>query len=56
MELYQEEPAYSKNKDIIYKRTRYVCRKDDVWGRYEIPQKQEDTTEAGKNTATAPVS
>lgn len=56
MEQYHEEPTYSKNKDIFYTRTRYVCRKDDVWGRLEIPRKQEHKVEAGKNTATTPVS
>lgn len=54
MELYQEEPAYSKKKGINYKRTRYVCRTDDVWGRLEIPQPKETATEADQNIATAP--
>lgn len=42
MELYQEEPAYSKKKSITYKRSKYVCRKDDVWGRLEVPQNAQE--------------
>lgn len=56
MEPYHEEPTYSKNKDIFYTRTRYVCRKDDVWGRLEIPQQKQNTTEVEKGTAPTPVS
>ncbi|HEU5377798.1 MAG TPA: hypothetical protein VFV38_20435 [Ktedonobacteraceae bacterium] len=56
METYREDQTYSKNKDIFYTRTRYVCRKDDVWGRLEIPQSQEHASEAAKETAPAPVS
>lgn len=53
MEQYHEEPTYSKNKDIFYTRIRYVCRKDDVWGRLEIPKQKEHTPEATRDTAPA---
>jgi len=37
MDRYQEEPCYSRRKQIEYKRTRYRCVQDDVWGRLETP-------------------
>ena len=45
MELYREESVSSKKKGTYYKRARYVCRKDDVWGRLELPQKNMETKE-----------
>lgn len=38
MTPYQEEPCYSFIKGVVYKRVRYQCQDDDVWGRLEIPQ------------------
>lgn len=35
---YREEPCYDSKKGIAYKRIRYRCQADDVWGRLEIPQ------------------
>ena len=45
METYQEDTTQSKKTDTLYKRTRYVCRKDDVWGRLEIPQEKKSESE-----------
>ncbi len=38
MTAYKEEPCFSMKKGVVYKRTCYVCRDDDVWGRVEVPQ------------------
>lgn len=38
MTAYKKEQCYSTKKGIVYKRTRYLCRDDDVWGRIEVPQ------------------
>ncbi len=38
MTAYQEELCYSTKKGVVYKRTRYMCQDDDVWGRVEAPQ------------------
>ncbi|GAC1365729.1 MAG: hypothetical protein NVS2B12_29370 [Ktedonobacteraceae bacterium] len=37
MTNYKEEPCYSRNRQVEYKRTYYRCRKDDTWGRIEVP-------------------
>jgi len=42
MTAYKEELCYDRKRGITYKRTRYICQTDDVWGRLEIPQKNRD--------------
>jgi hypothetical protein len=37
MQQYKEEPSISKRTNTQYKRTYYRCRKDDTWGRLEVP-------------------
>ena len=37
MEEYKYEPSYSSKKQIEYRRTFYRCKKDDTWGRMEVP-------------------
>lgn len=36
MLIYKEEPCFSKDGKQ-YKRTKYRCEHDDVWGRLEVP-------------------
>lgn len=42
MTVYKEEPCYDRKKGVTYKRIRYICQTDDVWGRLEIPQRNKD--------------
>jgi hypothetical protein len=39
MTLWKEELASNKKSDsnVTYLRRRYRCKKDDVWGRLEVP-------------------
>lgn len=48
MEMYREETTHSEKTGVIYKHARYVCRKDDVWGRLELPQDKQRDTEIEK--------
>jgi len=44
MEVWQTKTTYDKNRKA-FDHKRYVCRKDDVWGRLEIPVQSQETEE-----------
>jgi hypothetical protein len=38
MEVIAEQKTRNTHDGKTYKKTVYVCRTDDIWGQYEIPE------------------
>lgn len=51
MHIYKEEPCFSRKDGKRYKRTKYRCERDDIWGRLEIPE--DEANESPDVSATA---
>jgi len=53
MRVYKEEPCFNSKDGKRYKRTRYRCEHDDIWGRLEVPEIEANESSNINVSATA---
>jgi hypothetical protein len=51
MRVYKEEPCFNSKDGKRYRRIKYLCERDDVWGRLEVPD--DEANESPEVPATA---